>query len=237
MRIPRTRFGLTTRGVVAAALAATVAACSFGQEPDEVEPTGPWSDRIHYEPVGGELCERIRWDHIASASGLTMAGGESFQGSAAGPFQQMGPSAEYYWTGGCELDTEAEFLWSSGGELRVRVYEEPEPTFQHYEGFVEAEVEASGDKIVETVDGWWSEGTYVEDFTPGYAGSAIVWYHIYDENLFLSLMYGGSLVGSEQLDREDAVAHFDRVATALLEEVRANLPCRSLVDPPATECP
>lgn len=209
------------RAVAVATAVAAMAACSFSRQPDEVEPTPvPWSDELRYEPVGSDLCERMPWDDIGSAAGMTLGKADVLSRTTGWPTEVR-----------CELDDiEAESLQQGTIGLRAIVPEQPDEAHEARDFLAGAAIDRY-DPVVRTVAGWWDDGMALETYRSVRGGSAAsVTYIVVHENLYLD-----AYLVAVDLDRE-ALPQLHDVVRAVLDSARELVPCRSLVTPPVPEC-
>lgn len=233
MRSPRTRTGRIARAVAVATLAITLASCSLGRSPDQITPTDtPWSGELLYEPVGPEFCEQMRWDSV-SGPGITW--GEIT------PERYPAPRG-LSWVA-CDIKSIGADYLREGAHvnmawLNLDTFDNPQDAYATYNSRV-ATAENLPNPVVEAVAGWWDEGTAVESVrSPGGGVIGSLTYYIHHENLYLMFRLLGQFTTTDRTDvlTAGAIAKFHEVARAVIEEARVHLSCRSLVDPPATDC-
>src|SRR5690606_2137607 len=185
---PITPLPKILRAVAVATAVATMAACSFNRQPDEVEPTPvPWSDELRYEPIGSDLCERMPWDEMGSTAGMTLGEADVLSRSTGWPTEVR-----------CELDdVEADYLQRGIIGLGLIVPDQP-PQADEARDFL-AEAATDRDRpVASTAEGWWDDAMALEPDRSVRGGSAAsVFYVIVHDNHYLD----AHLV-AQDLDRE-----------------------------------
>jgi hypothetical protein len=186
---------------------------------------------MHYGSIDRSLCERIRWDRLASNLRF-----------AFDDLEFTGESSAYLSDAFCRFRVdESSGLENTSGRAWTFVSRDPERAYASYQGaMASAEEERSSrwPTVIEGIDGWWDGGAYLEQYREaGYFKPLLdVQYHIYHANLYIWVWFRGQ-VADDDLEQADALAIGHDLAAALIEEAIRLVPCEALGGaPPPTHC-
>lgn len=218
---------LAVRAVaVLAALAALAAGC-ISPAPEDGEaastPTAPLFEGPRYAAVDGDFCTSLESEDLASVLSAVIPGAElTLDGVTAPDIDGGSPMTTHV---GCRTTVTSNQIYTSGGEVALMIFHDPDEARTYYHRGVEGEMRLLDTEDAESVNGPWDEAANVQTVT-GPAGDELISssFLAYHGNLYLRVGYHGTIQDAGT-GPDEAVEAIRSVAATLLEYAIANVPC------------
>jgi hypothetical protein len=218
---------LAVRAVAALAALAVLAAGCISPAPEDGDtaptPTASLSEGPRYAAVDGNFCTSLESEDLAGVlSAVTPGAKLSLDGVTAPDLGSDSPMTAHV---GCRTTVTSNQIHTSGGEVALMIFHDPDEARTYYHRGVEGEMRLLDTEDAETVNGPWDEATNVQTVT-GPAGDELMSssFLAYHGNMYVRVGYHGTIQDSGT-GPDEAVETIRNVAATLLEHAIANVPC------------